>query len=296
MKWGLLMPDNYFISDSDVVKSERIIYTPTAFARANLIYLQEVGELTALRPHESKRSGLSSYLFFIVKKGSGTLTVGDQKFEMSEGDCGFVDCRAEYSHRSSSDLWQLQWVHFYGYSMDGIFEKYRERGGESKFRPSDASALSGIISEIYRTAGSESYIRDMEINGLLSLMLTEIMRNSWNPEKRGSDALRRNGLRAVRDYLDENFRENVRLDDLAAKFYISKYYLSHIFKEEFGITINGYLTQVRITNAKKHLRFSDRSLESIGADCGYQDVNYFIRMFKKAEGMTPSEFRRRWRS
>ncbi|MCD7822983.1 MAG: AraC family transcriptional regulator [Oscillospiraceae bacterium] len=291
------MPDNYFISDDDVVKSNRIIYTPTAFARTNLIYLQETGELTALRPHESKRRDLRSYLFFIVKKGSGTLTVGESSFEMTEGDCGFVDCMQEYSHRSSGDLWQLQWVHFYGYSMDGIFEKYRERGGEFRFRPAGGcESLSGIISEIGRTASSESYIRDMEINGLLSLLLTEIMRNSWNPERHGSELAKRNDLRSVRDYLDEHYKENIRLDDLAAKFYISKYYLAHIFKEQYGTTINGYLGQVRITNAKKHLRFSDRSLESIGADCGYSDVNYFIRMFKKAEGMTPSEFRRRWRA
>ncbi|MCD7785831.1 MAG: AraC family transcriptional regulator [Oscillospiraceae bacterium] len=291
------MTDTHFMTDNNVVKSNRIIYTSTAFARTNLIYLQEVGELNALRPHESKRTGLSSYLFFIVKKGSGTLTVGGTRFEMTEGDCGFVNCSQEYSHRSSDDLWQLQWVHFYGYSMDGIFEKYRERGGEFRFRPIDGCGkLSEIISEIYRTASGESYIRDMEINGLLSLMLTEIMRNSWNPERHGSDLAKRNDLQSVRDYLDENYRENIRLDDLAIKFYISKYYLAHIFKEQYGTTINGYLTQVRITNAKKHLRFSDRSLESIGADCGYSDVNYFIRMFKKAEGMTPSEFRRRWRA
>lgn len=291
------MAGNQFMSDGDIVRSQRIIYTPTAFARSNLIYLQEVGELSAIRPHESKRNGLSSYLFFIVKSGSGTLTVEGKEFEMSSGDCGFVNCMQSYSHRSSSDLWRLQWVHFYGYSMDGIYEKYRERGGEFRFRPVDGCEnLSGIISEIGRIASSESYIRDMEINGLLSLMLTEIMRNSWNPERHGNELAKRNDLRAVRDYLDENYKNNIRLDDLAAKFYISKYYLAHIFKEQYGTTINGYLTQVRITSAKKHLRFSDRSLESIGADCGYNDVNYFIRAFKKAEGMTPSEFRRRWRA
>ncbi len=290
------MADNHFMSGGNVVRSNRIIYTPTAFARTNLIYLQEVGELTALRPHESKRSDLSSYLFFIVTKGSGTLTVSEKTFEMSEGDCAFIDCMKSYSHRSSNDLWQLKWVHFYGYSMDGIFEKYLERGGEFRFRPAGGCEnLSRLISEIYNTASSESYIKDMEINGLLSQLLTEIMRNSWNPERNG-DPTKRNDLRDVRDYLETHYQESIRLDDLASKFYISKYYLAHIFKEQYGTTVNGYLAQMRITNAKKHLRFSDRSLESIGADCGYSDVNYFIRAFKKSEGMTPNEFRKKWRT
>ena len=57
-----------------IVTSNRIIYTPSAFAKSNLIYLQETGQLQAKKPHVSQRENLSSYLFFIVKSGSGTLT------------------------------------------------------------------------------------------------------------------------------------------------------------------------------------------------------------------------------
>ena len=59
--------------DGELVHSSRILYTPSPFARTNLLHLQEVGSLQARRPHASARQGLASYLVFLVESGSGTL-------------------------------------------------------------------------------------------------------------------------------------------------------------------------------------------------------------------------------
>ena len=59
--------------DGKLVHSSRIIYTPSPFARASLLHLQEVGSLQARQPHDSARKDLSSYLFFLVEHGSGLL-------------------------------------------------------------------------------------------------------------------------------------------------------------------------------------------------------------------------------
>ena len=64
--------------EGTLVESERILYTPSTFARTNLIHLQECGRLKALSPHTSHRENLASYLCFIVLEGSGTLEY-DQK-------------------------------------------------------------------------------------------------------------------------------------------------------------------------------------------------------------------------
>ncbi len=287
-----------FMSAGSVVSSDRIIYTPSDFAKNNLTHLQEVGTLTALRIHESKRSGLSSYLFFMVLQGSGSLTVDSAVYEMKVGDCAFVDCMLNYKHQSSENLWKLQWVHFNGPNMAGIYEKYCDRGGRYVFTPSDAGfqKISGILSAIQQTAVSTSYIRDMEINEKLTTLLTELMRNSWNPEQRENISQKRKDLRNVREYIDTHYTEDIKLDNLAQMFFINKFYLTRIFKEQYGTTINNYVTQVRITNAKKHLRFTDMTVEQIGAKCGYNDSNFFIRVFKRSEGMTPGEFRSKWKS
>lgn len=287
-----------YMSAENVVTSDRVIYTPADFARNNLIYLQEVGTLTALRIHESKRSELSSYLFFIVLQGSGTLTIDGLIYNMKAGDCAFIDCMLNYKHKSSEDLWKLQWVHFNGPNMAGIYEKYRDRGGRYVFTPSenDFINISSLLTVIQATAVSTSYIRDMEINEKLTCLLTEVMRNSWNPEQKDNVSLKKKELRNVREYIDTHYSENLKLDNLAKIFFINKYYLTRIFKEQYGTTINNYLTQVRITNAKKHLRFTDMTVEQIGAKCGYNDSNFFIRTFKHSEKMTPGKFRKKWKS
>ena len=75
---------------------------------------------------------------------------------------------------------------------------------------------------------------------------------------------------------------------------LCKFYLSKIFKEQFGTSVNSYLLQVRVTHAKRLLRFSDLSIEQIGYSCGVEYDNYFSRMFKKIEGLSPGEYRKKW--
>jgi len=69
------------------VQSNRIIYTPSAFARANLLHLQEAGELKALKPHTSSRENLFSFLFFLVTDGAGSLLYDGQSHCLQAGDC-----------------------------------------------------------------------------------------------------------------------------------------------------------------------------------------------------------------
>ena len=95
-------------------------------------------------------------------------------------------------------------------------------------------------------------------------------------------------------YLNEHYTENISLDQLADQFYISKYYLSREFKKEFGTTIIQYLLTKKITNAKELLRYSNDSIETIAQHCGIDDASYFNKVFKKIEGCTASEYRRRW--
>ncbi len=52
--------------------------------------------------------------------------------------------------------------------------------------------------------------------------------------------------------------------------------------------------EVRITQAKQLLRFTDMTVEAVGAECGMEDANYFSRLFKKLEGISPGEFRKMW--
>ncbi len=286
------MNDHLFQGES--VNSSRILYTPSEFARTNLFYLQEIGSLQAIKPHISSRRNLMSYLFFYITSGSGILNYDEKSYSLSAGDCVFINCQTPYFHQSSEDLWTLKWIHFYGPTIHSIYLKYTERGGQPVFHPNDTSALDCHWSDLYHLASSSDYIKDMKINENLFSILTLIMEESWDPDARTLSSKQRS-LIDVKEYLDRHYAEKITLDMLSEEFLINKYYLERIFKEQFGTSIISYLLGIRITHAKRLLRFTDKSVEQIGAECGIYPLYYFSRMFKQTEGISPTEYRMQWK-
>ena len=74
---------------------------------------------------------------------------------------------------------------------------------------------------------------------------------------------------------------------------ISSYYLSHIFKERTGMTFIEYLSGVRVGEAKRLCAETDMTINEISEQCGYMNVTYFCKVFKRMTGMTISEFRKK---
>ncbi len=284
--------------DDFVVQSNRIIYTASSFAKANTIHLQETGELKALKPHTSYRENLDSYLFFFVLKGSGNVHFKEKDYFLSEGDCAFLDCRQPYFHRTNADdLWQLKWAHFYGSNMNGIYNKYLQRGGLPCFTSQSPQKYRELLEELYNIAASDLYVRDMKIYEKLTALLSLLMEESWNPTVHSTSGHKHSKceIQAVKDYIDQRYTEKISLNALARTFYINKFHLTRVFKMNYGISINNYIQQLRITQAKHLLRFSALSIQIIAQKCGIDDANYFSRMFKKIEGVSPGEFRRMWK-
>ena len=300
------MDQELFNPQSSSVTSSRILYTRSTFARTSLLHLQEVGSLQAIHPHTSTRTNLTSFLCFVVLAGNGTLTYGGTNYELSAGDCVFIDCRKAYSHSTGYNtdagphtdvydpsLWSLQWCHFYAPFLPSVYEKYKERGGSPVFHPDATYNFTTILTDLYTLASSSDYIRDMRINESLSALLTLLMEQSWHPESRRASR-KRLELVEIKNYLDEHYTERIVLDSLAERYYINKYYLTKIFKETYGSSINNYVIAKRITRAKQLLRFTDMTVDEIGNAVGMEDANYFSRTFRKVEGISPREYRKQW--
>ena len=289
------MNQQYFMNnESAIVTSNRILYTPSAFARSSLMHLQEIGELQAKQGHTSSRTGLKSYLFFWVVFGEGVLNYENKMLMLSPGDCVFIDCQKPYSHTTDpEDLWSLRWIHFYGPTLSSIYDKYKERGGRPVFNPTSLDEVDKAWTALMNIARSSDYMRDMKINSLLSQLMVCIMAESWHPEDQVT-AKKKQSVIEIKEYVDKNFRDKITLDSLSAKFYINKYYLSKSFKEQFGQPLSSYILSVRITKAKQLLRFSEKSVEEIGYECGLGAAHYFSSKFKEIEGVPPSVYREQW--
>lgn len=98
-------------------------------------------------------------------------------------------------------------------------------------------------------------------------------------------------ITAAKQYIDENYINNITLDDVSYHVNISSYYFSRIFKEATGQNFIDYLTELRIEKAKSLLITTQYSLKEICNLCGYSDPNYLSKIFKKKVGVTPTEYR-----
>lgn len=274
--------------------SNRIITTPSSYARDHYLYVQETGSLQSIEPHISRRDNLASLLFFIVMKGSGTLTYRGKKQTIHMGDCIFINCLEEYSHESSqNDPWELSWVHFYGKEAAEIYRHYLEQGGRFLFHPSDASLMVYALKNLFNEQDSKGTFFELKCHKNLTDIVTACYLESASMQDEKSDSTYGKIL-SVRSYLDEHFAEDIDLDMLSRKFFISKFHLSREFKKAAGVTLGNYLNGQRINEAKRLLRFTKEPIGTIAVSCGIPDVNYFTKVFSKYEAMTPSAYRKKW--
>ncbi|MEX3018556.1 helix-turn-helix transcriptional regulator [Kluyvera sp. STS39-E] len=101
---------------------------------------------------------------------------------------------------------------------------------------------------------------------------------------------------AIQEYIDEHAAEALSRETVAKKFHITPNYLSHLFQKSSTVGFNEYLTAVRLELAKKLLRGYEMKIKEIAHHCGFEDSNYFCRIFRKHTARSPSEYRRHCRT
>ena len=286
--------DDYFdrFPDSYVESSRRRIQTPSAFARSAFFYVQETGYLKLRESHVARRKNLESYLVVLVLSGSGILMYGQKTYELKKGSCFFIDCMVPYYHQSSSaDPWELVWVHFSGFTSEEYY-RYFSSNSLPAFSPPSFPELREKLESLLDVNSVSDFQAEITssrlIVDILSILLQDI---TGSKEKKHPDRLK---MAEVRKYLDEHYTEKFSLDDLSERFFISKYHLSREFHQYYSVTLGQYVISRRLTMAKKLLRFSDCTLEEIARSCGFYDASYLNRQFRKSEGISASEFRRKW--
>ena len=285
--------ENY--APSELTESYRIISTPSAFAKETLFYIQEIGKLKSLKSHTSKRESLDSFLFIIVTSGSGTFNYMGKIYSLKAGDHLFIDCKKPYSHESTdSDPWKLIWVHFNGVLMDHYYQYFSNKTSSIAFQPDELSEFNTLLENLLMLANKKSTDSELMASHLLNSLITRVL--TLNTDQVTKDINRiEDKIQQIKDFLDENFQKKIPLDKIAEEFYISKYHMSREFKKAYGITIATYIVAKRITYAKELLRFTDMKIDEIGQFCGIEDNSYFNKVFRKLEGVTASEYRKKWK-
>lgn len=163
----------------------------------------------------------------------------------------------------------------------------------------------------------DMYIEDMEINNTPLIFVDDenvndkfhylkiesllyevlyILLNYFGIEKGTSPELKsqRNleRLKIITDFIDENYKDNISLDEIATNYQISKEYLATIFKKYMGITVGTYLKNIRLTSAYRDLMNGDYSINQLAFDNGFPNIKSFINSFKEHYGETPYKYKK----
>ncbi|MBT9777229.1 response regulator [Clostridium sp. MCC353] len=96
----------------------------------------------------------------------------------------------------------------------------------------------------------------------------------------------------ILSYVREHYKEDLSLSGLSSVFGLSPNYISTLFKQKAGCNFVSYLTSLRMKEGKRLLMETKMTIREIGISIGYNNTSFFIRSFKKAEGVTPSEYRK----
>ena len=102
-------------------------------------------------------------------------------------------------------------------------------------------------------------------------------------------------ITGITRYVQEHMSEDVSLGVLAEEFHLNPQYISQLFKSEIGVGFLAYLTGIRMERAKKLLLTTDLPVADVAEQSGYGDYRGFTKVFKKNEGVTPSQYRRDFR-
>lgn len=98
-------------------------------------------------------------------------------------------------------------------------------------------------------------------------------------------------ISTIVSYINSNYADIRNIEQISDEFYISKYYLCHLFKKSIGITVIEYLNRIKIKNACNMMQSTDMSLTEISQVCGFNSSSYFSKVFKEIMGKSPLEYK-----
>ena len=270
--------------------------SPTAVAKASLIYAQEIGEFRAGPRYHTTREGYASYLIKMTVSGCGYLEYNGQTHLLPPGHFFLIDCRKPHHYRTApgAEEWHTMWVHCYGANAGAYYDAYltHNNGSPAGIFPIDSKALSLYASLLKLDVSGRSQIAtDFQAASLLSQLLSECVLSTITAGK-ASDMPQI--IQSVRMYLSEHYQTKNTLEDLGDRFHINPYYLQKQFKRYVGMSPSEYQIFLRMAKAKELIRSTKLPLGEVAYAVGIENLGYFTRQFKQQEGMTPQEYRRLW--
>jgi len=229
---------------------------------------------------------------YFLEKGRTKYFIGNEIFMLEPGDMVFIP-KFVFHQTDNGQNTNVERLRF-AFDDDFAGGEYRKYINELKRKrfiriPSEnLDELKSIISRLENEATKKQ--NGFEEMQKLCFMQILILISRYCTTNNTQLSESQQFAQSIATYISENCGQDMRLENIAKKYAISRGYLCRLFKSAMGITISEYVTISRISLAEKLLATTDKNITEIAAQCGFNDSNYFSSVFKKYKGINPKKY------
>lgn len=161
-----------------------------------------------------------------------------------------------------------------------------------RFNEKTQEIITNLLNEIFTISKTRSALNMLYVHYKFMEFLCSIHKysrnNLYEPETSNTASSK---IYSIASYIHNHYGEELSLDILAKKFYVSTYYLSRLFKEVTGFTLINYIQMTRVRNAQQLLLFTNIKITEIAEKCGFTSFSQFNRVFNKFCNMSPRNYK-----
>lgn len=193
----------------------------------------------------------------------------------------------------AADKTEVYWVHFTGSQVQEYLDHYELPHEENVFYTGSSPDYQWLYNQMIQELQLKRANHEELLRILLRHVLLMINRYIKEGHKSSSDVT--NEVERAVHYFNENYNKPISIEQYAEEHMISKNWFIYCFKEVMKVTPMQYIVQLRISVAKNYLEKSDKNITEIADAVGYDNPLYFSRLFSKYTGMSPKEYRNKFR-
>jgi YesN/AraC family two-component response regulator len=263
----------------------------------------DVNYMETFEPMEIKNHFHNSHEIIYIEEGSASFNINNKTYICEGGDLIFISNLETHDAKIISYPYKRYFIlvdphYFQGLMHNPILTsilKHRPQhfnhvvNLSNEHKPIFRELLQKIDIENKNTTDFSQY----KTTCYLQIFLIELFQYYKHAFPISSTNKSTNIILDVQKYLDENYKEDIKLEELAKIFFINMYYLSHQFKEVTGFSFKEYLILQRMSRAKHLLFHTSLDITNVCTESGFNNVNHFIRVFKKLERVTPYQYRKK---
>lgn len=239
-----------------------------------------------LKSYNFNPNGRLDYYLFYITSGEAKVYNGDEAVVAKEGSVIVFPPNKEYKHTSEHAPISYLWVHFTGSDVLNTLNRYGIKSFPVINKTTGENRISNRFQKLFEGFAKIDKFRDYDLSSLLDRLLIEIGRSI--SLEQGEKMLFAKSIR----YINEFYHKPIRITELAKMENVSMTTYNLHFKKQMGMSPTQYILALRMRSAKELLESSKLSVRDISAMCGYEDFNFFTKVFKKYTNKSPSAYRK----